>query len=202
LTANAGAELYSGDTKLFERGKQPQMTYVDAAAGRHEFELRHAGKGTAEPIAKNSEGLRRDAHYTVIAFDDENGKATLRVINDEEAAPANRKAKIRVIDAAARAGDFDLYFAGRNDRIAGEPMMGDVSGWKEVNVAQEPLEIRIGDDNAKRAPVPGVRLEPGKLYTFVVTDGQKGEQPLHVTALQNEPTKLPVATPPAVPPTT
>jgi hypothetical protein len=201
LTANAGAELYFGDSMLFGGGQQPEKTYIQVPAERRTFTLRPAGQKTAEPLATNNEGLRRDAHYTAIAFDDANGKATLRVINDEESAPAAGKAKVRVIDAAARAGDFDLYVAGRGNKVAGEPPIGAISGWKEVDAVQEPLELRMRDDKANRISLPDVRLQAGKLYTFVVTDARTAGQPLQVSTLENEPTRLPVA-PQAVPPGT
>jgi hypothetical protein len=199
LTTNSGAELYFGDSMLFDGGQKPQTAYMQVPAERRTFALRHAGKEGAEPLATNSEGLRRDAHYTVIAFDDENGKATMRVINDEESAPGAGKAKIRVVDAAARAGDFDLYIAGRGNRVAGEPVLGAISGWKEVDAVQEPLELRTRDDKANRISVPDVRLQAGKLYTFVVTDAGTAGQPFRVITLENEPTRLPVAAPTTVP---
>jgi hypothetical protein len=200
LSRNTGAELYSGDTKLFGGEKQTETDYVQVPADRRTFQLRHSGNADAEPLATNSEGLRRDAHYTVIAYDDDDGKATLRVLTDEESAADSGKAKVRVIDASARADDFALHFSGRGgDKVVGEPLLGAVSSWKEVDPGQGGLELRTDDNKAKAVPVSDVRLQAGKLYTFVVRDGRTAAQSLEVIALENEPTRLPMTAPPMVP---
>jgi hypothetical protein len=201
LTAQAGAELYLGDSKL--TGGQTEISYMQVPAERRTFALRAAGQ--TEPLATNNEGLRRGGHYTVIAYDDEDGKATLRVVNDMESEPSRGKAKIRLIDASPRTDDFGLYVAGRakGDKLAGEPLIGAISRWMEVDPVSEPLELRRRADKAAApVPVPNVSLTAGRLYTFVVTDGRTASEPPQVITLENEPTKIPITNIPAVPPAT
>jgi hypothetical protein len=198
LTANAGAELYFGDSKLLAGETNPETGYIEVPNGRRVFELRHRGK---EPLVRHREELRGGAHYTVIAFDDQNGKPAVIVVNDEEAAPSNGKAKVRLIDAAARAGDFDLYVADRRlGNLTAESAPGPVSAWEEVDAGRQPVELRTRDRSPQRISVPDSGLLAGNLYTFVLTDRRTDRQPVQVVTLENQPTKVPRTGAPTVPP--
>src|SRR6185503_9602258 len=125
-------------------------------AERRDFVLREAsGKPNAVEIEKNSEGLREGKHYTVVAYENEDGQPVLRVVNDDEDAPSAGKAKVRLIHAAPKMEPVALYAVGQKDKLAGESRFSTVSTWQEVDPMTGPLEVRAGDDKTgSRAVVP------------------------------------------------
>src|SRR5689334_4314260 len=81
LDAHSGTDLYFGDTKLFSTTSADQPTgYKEVPAERRDFVLRQAGKPDGMEIEKNSEGLGNGKHYTVVAYEDKDGKPVLRVV--------------------------------------------------------------------------------------------------------------------------
>jgi hypothetical protein len=189
IDAHNNTDLYFGDTKLFTVADAARPTgYTQIPAERRDFNLREAGKPNGMEIEKNSEGLREGKHYTVVGYEDKDGKPVLRVFDDDESAPAAGKAKIRLIHAAPAAEPVSLYVAGRKDKLAGESRFSTASTWQEVDPVNGPLEVRAGDEKTgARAPVT-TRVEAGKLYTFVVEGGSKSGQNLRVVDMVNTPT--------------
>jgi hypothetical protein len=106
-TAGQNVDLWFGDTKIFSNIAYKAATpYRETPSERHDFILEPAGTQPATNAGvKNSEGLSDHAHYTVVAMLDKDGKQKLDVINDKLAEPANGRAKIRVINAAAEEVD-------------------------------------------------------------------------------------------------
>jgi hypothetical protein len=189
LNAHSGTELYFGDLRVFSaEGAAEGTGYKAVPAERRDFILREAGKPDGVEIEKNSEGLSEGKHYTVVAYENEDGKPVLRAVNDDESAPSAGKAKVRLIHAAPRMEPVSLYAAGQKDKLAGESRFSTVSTWQEVDPVSGPLEIRAGDDKTgSRAAVPARGIEAGKLYTFVVEGGPKSAEKLHVVRLVDTP---------------
>jgi hypothetical protein len=190
LEAHTGTELYFGDLRLFgSEGAADPTGYKPVPAERRDFVLREAtGKPYGVEIEKNSEGLREGKHYTVIAYENEDGKPVLRVTNDDEEAPSAGKAKVRLIHAAPKMEPVALYAPGLKDKLAGESRFSTVSTWQEVDPAKGPFEVRAGDEKTgPRATVPAGAIEAGKLYTFIVEGGPKSAEKLHVVRLEDTP---------------
>ena len=98
LGAHDNTDLYFGDTKLYTTsGAEKPTGYKEVPAERRDFILREAGKPDGMEIEKNSEGLHDGKHYTVVGYEDKDGKPVIRVFNDDESAPAAGKAKVRLI---------------------------------------------------------------------------------------------------------
>jgi hypothetical protein len=189
IDAHAATDLYFGDMRLFSTEKADQPTgYKEVPAARHEFALRAAGKPDGMEIEKNSEGLSEGKHYTVVGYEDNDGKPVLRVFNDDESAPSAGKAKVRLIHAAAGADPVAVYVAGKKDKYTSESRFSTNSGWDTVDPAAGPFEVRVGDKkNGAHAAVPTKSVEAGRLYTWVVEGGPKSGQPLHVVELMDSP---------------
>jgi len=189
VDAHSATDLYFGDLKLFSTAGAEQPTgYKQVPAERRDFILREAGKPDGMEIEKNSEGLSAGKHYTVVAWEDEDGKPVLRAFNDDESAPADGKAKVRIIHAAPKMEPVSLYAAGHKDKLAGESRFSASSTWQEVDPVSGALEVRAGDGkNAVHAAVPAGGIEAGKLYTFVVQGGPKSAEKLHVVRMVDSP---------------
>jgi hypothetical protein len=176
--------LYFGDTLLFDGGSRKVTEYKPVSAERREFTIRTSP--TAEALAHNSEGLDNGDHYTVVAFDDKEGKPSLRIVKDDESAPASGKAKVRIIHASNEMQGLKLYAQGQKNEIADASRFTTGSNWEEVNPVKGTLEMRGSDDKTRPVRIPDVHLEAGKLYTFVV--GGDANNRMHVTTIVDNPT--------------
>jgi hypothetical protein len=180
------SHLYFGDTMLFS-GTDKVTDYKQVPAERKTFSLRASASTEGDALATNSEGLDEGKYYTVVAFNDENGKASLRVVNDNESAPAEGKAKVRIIHASPEMEALKLYATGRKDEIADQSRFSTGSTWQEVDPVKGALEMRSSDKETGSVKIPNVHLEPGKLYTFVVGGGDDTSKRFHVTPIIDNP---------------
>lgn len=186
IDAHTGnANLYFGDTQAFSGGGGKITDYKQLPAERRQFSLRPAAGG--EELATNSEGLGEGKYYTVVAFEDEKGKASLRVVNDNESAPSQGKAKVRMIHASPEMEALNLYVVGRKEEIADQSRFSTGSTWQEVDPVKGTLELRSSDRKTGSVRIPGMTLEAGKLYTFVVTGGDDTKKKLKVTPIVDMP---------------
>ena len=200
-TPGQAMDLWFGDTKAFSDTAYKTVTpYRELPGERHDFQLRFAGRAnTGDPNAKNSEGLTDGAHYTVVALLDNDGKPKLNVVNDSLSEPASGRAKVRVINAArqevdvfspvTRKGDNQTADraanparVGRNDRTAGEDKwFGGVNAdhateYKDVDPVNSTLMVRPAASKDHGGPGVSVPVDfaAGKMYTLIVTGGDKG----------------------------
>jgi hypothetical protein len=189
IDAHSGTDLYFGDMRLFNTTKAEEPTgYKEVPAARHDFILKEAGKPDGMEIEKNSEGLSEGKHYTVVGYEDNDGKPVLRVFNDDESAPDTGKAKIRLIHAAAGANPVSVWAPGHKDKYVGESRFSTASTWQQVDPAVGPFELRVGDEKkGERVTVPTKSVEAGRLYTWIVEGGPKSGQPLRVVSLVDSP---------------
>ncbi len=189
IDAHSATDLYFGDIRLFSTSGAEQPTgYKQVPAERRDFVLREAGKPDGMEIEKNSEGLGDGKHYTVVAYEDADGKPVLRVFKDDESAPAAGKAKLRLIHAAPGAEPVSVWAAGHKDKLAGESRFSTTSGWENVDPVNGPLEVRAGNEKTgARVSLKSAGLEAGKLYTFVVEGGPKSADKLHVVEIVDTP---------------
>ena len=190
MDAHTNSDLYFGDLRLFSTaGAENPTGYKEVPAERRDFVLREAGKPDGVEIEKNSEGLSANKHYTVVAFEDKDGKPVLRAFNDDESAPSAGKAKVRLIHAAPAVDPVSLYAPGRTDKLAGESRFSTGSKWQQVDPVNGPFEVRTGNDKTGlQASVPVDSLKAGKLYTLVVEGGPKSGKPLRVVSFTDSPT--------------
>lgn len=186
VDAHHGSEsLYFGDMLAFNGGGTKVTDYKSLPAERRQFALKTAA--TADAIATNSEGLDKEKHYTVVAFDDRTGKASLRVVNDDEKAPDVGKAKVRILHASPDMEGIKLYAHGRKDEIATQSRFTTGSNWQEIDPVKGDLELRTTDKKDGVVQIPDVTLQAGKLYTFIVRGGSDTKERLNVSTIIDEP---------------
>lgn len=165
-------DLYFGDAPAFTEAAFKKVTpYRELPAQRHEFKL-YARGNTSELLASDSEGLTAGKHYTILAVDQKDGKPTLNAINDDLAAPAAERAKVRVINAAPGIADVDLYAANKKSALISGAGFNHVTDYKEVEPATTELMVRHGTSKRGEAVLKNVTLEAGKLYTLLVFGGK------------------------------
>jgi hypothetical protein len=162
-------DLWFGDTKAFSGVAYKTVSaYMELPTERRIFKVRTAN-GTTD-LATNSEGLWDGRHYTFVAVPKDDGTITLHAMNDDLKAPEVGKAKVRVMNAAPKNDDLDIYVAGNKDEIFDGVDYNSVTDFKEIDPVTG-LEVR--KDNAKAAAVRvgDLAMTPGKMYTIIVTGG-------------------------------
>jgi hypothetical protein len=134
------------------------------------------GANTDNPLAENREKLSNGGHYTVIALPEEGdaGKANLRVLDDELKPLTDGKARIRVVNAAAHAGEVSVYVRGKADALFDGINFKNEAGWSEIDPFKGTLEIRPEGKKNVLASIPSVNVQAGHSYTFVVA-GKPGK---------------------------
>lgn len=193
------ANLAFGDNQIFSDIAYRTVTpYKEVPGERHDFKLM-AGQGAVT----NSEGLTNGQRYTVVAALDKNGREKLDVLNDNMTAPANGKAKLRVINASreevdvyapvsksgnphegtaerAKHPDLNHPYADESKWFSGVNPVSSTS-FKDVEPYDGDLNVVPSARNNRRRAEPAahvaVNMKAGDLYTVVVAGGQHG-QPL------------------------
>jgi hypothetical protein len=190
------ANLAFGDNQMFSGVSYKTVTpYKEVAGERHDFKLttdRNPKNG--RPVT-NSEGLTNGMRYTVVAALDKNGAAKLDVIDDNMSAPANGKAKMRVINASADEVDVYAPVAKNGNRNEGEAnrakhpkannRYADEDKWfsgvnqvsstdyKDVQPYDGKLDLLQSNHHAAASAHVGVDLRAGELYTLVIAGGTR-----------------------------
>lgn len=182
----SAVDLYFGDTPVFTAVAPKSVTsYQQVEEDWAQFRLRPAGQPNAEPLATNIESVGDGEQFTVIGLAKEDGKATLRAIQDDER-PVTDKAKVRFVHGAQRmAHDIDIVATGQQDPLFDDVNPNSVSNYKEIDPVKGGLEIRSEDGKRRLHRVPNSNLEPGRLYTFVMMDG-KAQGALDVIRLTDQ----------------
>jgi len=148
--------------------------YKELPADRHDFKL-FAKDQKTNPLATNSEGLSAGKHYTILAFTDKSGKATLNPVTDDLTPPTAGMAKVRVINLAPSMKNADLYVRGKKDALISGAGLDEATGYKDVAPAEANLYLRNSTSKRNSVRVEDMNLTAGKLYTIVVFQDKDGK---------------------------
>lgn len=169
MPSTAAVDLYADDTRTFDGVAFRTVTPYRAVDGqRYRFQLREAGKGQATPLASNSEGLDDGDYYTVFAVPGEDGAAMLRVVEDDFSAPAEGKARVRVVHASGNVGELAVVPRGRDATLFDGVDFRSVTDYDEVDAWRGALDIKPEGGESVLATIPDAAFEAGKVYTIVV----------------------------------
>ncbi len=135
--------------------------YIALPAGEHRFEVRPTGTNTSVIDAKATLAAGKD--YTVAAIN-EVAKIAPLVLEDDTAAPASGKAKVRVVHASPDAPAVDIAVKG-GPVLVSNLAFGKASDTLAVDANTYDLEVRAAGTTTVALPLPGVKLDAGKIYT-------------------------------------
>jgi hypothetical protein len=187
VPAGPSVDVFADDTKVFTGiAYKTTSPYKELSGERHTFRLRPAGQDTAQPLAENSEGLSDGKHYTVIAMADANAKPTLYVYNDDLVPPSSGKAKVRIVHAAADAGEIDVYSKTGDKKLFGGVNALTVTSYSELDPMSGTLEVRPEGSNNAVLTIPNVKFNAGETYTIVLTGKAKGAPKLEAIVIEDK----------------
>jgi hypothetical protein len=196
LPSLAAVDLFANDTKITGDVRYKAVTsYSEIPTDNQTLRLRLSGQEGAEPVADEKKNFSAGKHYTVIAvprnataiFSKDTGQgAELRLIDDDLVAPANGKARVRVIDASPDLEKLDVFATGRSDVISQGVAFGEDSKYADVEPLNGTLEVRRAGENIATLTVPDVRFAAGRLYTIIVIGRTKGSAKLESIIVEDQ----------------
>ena len=137
------------------------------------FEIGTSGDSTFTPLATNREMLTDGHRYTIVVMRDSARGYETRVLRDEISDDTTR-ARIRLIHAARGTDEVNLVRRGSDALIDGVNFTME-AGFKAVEPWNGTLEVRAESGNRLLLPIPGVSLQKGRSYTFVLARNSAGK---------------------------
>lgn len=189
VPAGAPIDIYAGDLAVFESlAYKAVMPYRVVDGKRYVFAARPAGMPNAKPLSSNTEGLDDGEYYTVFALPGLNHGVHLRVVDDLLTAPAEGRAKVRVVHGSSDAGEVDLVAAGRPTALFDGVDFQSVTGYEEIEPMDGQLEIRGEGHKAALATVANAHIEAGRFYTVVIVGNTKSTPRIEAFIIEDAPT--------------
>jgi hypothetical protein len=169
MPSKSVVDLYADDSRTFDSvGFRAVTPYREVDGQRYTFKLREGGTTQTTPLASNSEGLDDGDYYTVFAVPSDRGAAMLRIVEDDFSAPAEGKARVRVVHASGDVGELAVYERGRDTSLVGGVDFQSVTDYDEVDAWSGPLDIKAEGGESVLTTIPDASFEAGKVYTIVV----------------------------------
>lgn len=189
VPAGAPLDIYAGDLAVFEGlAYKAVMPYRVVDGKRYVFAARPAGMPNAKPLSSNTEGLDDGEYYTVFALPGLNHGVHLRVVDDLLTAPAEGRAKVRVVHGSADAGEVDLVVPGGEAALFDGVDFQSITGYEEMPPMNGQIEIRGEGQAGVLATVANARFEAGRFYTIVVVGNARSTPKIEAFVIEDAPT--------------
>ncbi|CAN5694387.1 hypothetical protein BH24GEM1_BH24GEM1_27850 [soil metagenome] len=168
--------IWAGDSAAFTGvGYSEATPYREITDNMFRFQIR-AGGVDGKSLAENRESLDDGGHYTIVALPSaEEGRRTLRVLDDDQKPVPSDKARVRFVNGVPGDSNVDLFVRGRDEPLFDDVKFATEAGWDEFDPIAGTLVVRPDDRNTSLATLPNVKLEGGKSYTFVLA-GRPGRK--------------------------
>ena len=140
--------------------------YQMVSSGALSVGIRPSVPEASTPIGETTVRLGAGKHYTLLATPAEAGGATLSLLVDEVAPPAEGKAAIRVVNASPEPGSVDVEMRGATRPLVSGEARSRASAFVDVAPRGGTLEVRSA--GALRAHVSAAELRPGNRYTILL----------------------------------
>lgn len=198
-------DIYTGDDLRFSAVAADQLgTYNGIGSGTYTVRVTNAGSTTS--LLSASFTLTKDRNYTGIVWG-RSGSVRFATLpeNDDVSLIGDNNTRVRVYNATADAGTFDIYLtqSGANledeTPIASSGASATLGGYRELSAGDWRLRVTAsGDPTDVRLDVPVVTLPAKNYSTLVLTAGPGGvllngtlvQQQGAATALKNTQARL------------
>ncbi len=192
---------------------QTVTPYREVPDGNHTFHLgenasMQAGRnqgGNNENGISESKSLSSGDYYTVVLRPNEdvnnrgnnnnqsstsnannNPPAKFDIIKDDFGSPSTDKARIRVIDAAARPGKVDVVQRPKNDKLFSGIDINSSPSYKDIDPGNVTLEVRPDGKNTNLFALPSKTVEAGHYYTVVLTNKGSNGRNLEAVIVEDQ----------------
>ena len=157
--------------------------YLNVAAGTRNLKINVSG--TTTTVINATLPLAAGANYSVFACDAVANIAPL-VLTDDLSKPAAGKSHVRFVHLSPDAPAVDVAVQGGPVLFANQTFKG-YTAFTPVGAGTYDLEVRLAGTNTVVLPLPGIALEPGKIYTVFARGfvGGSGAQALGAQIIVN-----------------
>ena len=188
IPSKAVVDLYADENRTFNDVAFRAVTPYREVDGQHyTFRLRTSGSNQSTPLATNREGLSDGDYYTVFAVPDDHGAAKLRVVEDNFSAPADGKARVRVVHASGDIGELALFERGRDASLFDGVDFQSVTKYDEVDAWHGALDIKPEGGDSVLTSIPDANFEAGKVYTVVVVGNSRTAPKVEAFVIEDQP---------------
>ncbi|MEE6260565.1 DUF4397 domain-containing protein [Plantactinospora sonchi] len=166
-----GAESDKADPQVFKAvGYGVLSPYLPLPVGPYAVAMRRAGAPASDPpVLTTSVSVTAGKAYTVAGVG-RYAELGLKVLDDDLSAPADGRAKVRVVQASVRAPVIDVSVAD-GERIANAVQFATTTPYQQVEPGRATL--RLAGTGA--APTTtAVSLHDGAVYSLLVLDAKQG----------------------------
>ncbi|MFC4019480.1 DUF4397 domain-containing protein [Micromonospora sp. GCM10011542] len=144
--------------------------YLPLSPGRYAVAMREAGAPASDPPVLTTEvAVVSGGAYTVAGVG-RHADLGLRVLNDDLSAPAQGRAKVRVVQASVRAPVLDVA-AVNGPRIADGVQFATTTDYQQVEPGR--WRLRLSSSGGPTTDTE-VRLTDGAVYSLLVLDAKQG----------------------------
>ena len=189
--SDAAVDVFADDTPVFSGVAYKAVTpYQNFKDNLVTLALRPTGAAagdTTEPLAENREMLANGDRYTVVVLPaDEDGKPTLRVLEEPTDSGEAGKARIRFVNAAQGLETFDVFVPGSTDAFFDDVDFRTEAGFKDMDAGSGQIIVRADDNGPVLLTLPERTFEAGKTYTFILTNKTAGSKELEVISIEDD----------------
>lgn len=189
--SDVAVDVFADDTPVFSGIAYKAVTpYQNLKDNLVTLALRPAGAApgdTAKPLAENREMLANGDRYTVVVLPaDDDGKPTLRVLEEPTDSGEAGKARIRFVNAAQGVETFDVFVPGSTDAFFDDVDFRTEAGFKDMDAGSGQIIVRADDNGPVLLTLPERTFEAGKTYTFILTNKAPGSKELEVVSIEDD----------------
>ncbi|GAB3941548.1 DUF4397 domain-containing protein [Micromonospora vulcania] len=144
--------------------------YLELAPGRYAVAMRQAGAPASDPPVLTTEVAVTSGDAYTVAGVGRHADLGLRVLNDDLSAPAQGRAKVRVVQASVRTPVLDVA-AAQGPTIADGVQFATTTEYQQVEPGSWRLRLTGAGGPSTEAEV---RLTDGAVYSLLVLDAKQG----------------------------
>jgi hypothetical protein len=186
VPAEPATDVMIGDQIAFSQVAYGAVTpYREFTTEAVTFRLRPSVPDDASLMAETTERLNAGKHYTLLAMPNDPGGASLALLVDEVAPPAEGKAALRLMNASPEPGKVDVDVRGSTQALVSGPAGSSASGF--VDVAPLNGTLVVHRSRAVLARVRDAHLESGRRYTLLLLGAAQSPAGGHEARLIDEP---------------
>lgn len=128
--------------------------------------LRFGPYAASNTVLDTTVNFEPDKAYSVFVVD-EYEDASIVVLNDNSDAPSTGNAKLRVINLAPDAHQFDLV-ENQSNVVADALSFGETTDFMEIEAAEYDFQLRDSGNDAVMLTIPDINLQSGYFYTAII----------------------------------
>jgi hypothetical protein len=185
-------DVQAGDQVTFAAVPFKTVTpYQGVPDNRPKFTIRPSGEPAGQPLTENAELIMDGEYYTVVAFPKQDGAGLELEALRDDLTPANpAMARVRVVNAAARASNVDIVVDDGADPLFDDVGFEDEAGFKDVPPGTSTVTVTAPDSRRVLLRIADLDLKAGQSLTIVLTHPTAASSKIEAIRVVDELTRV------------